>query len=140
MIRRAIEADIPALVEMGRKFHAMAPHGPMGAFDEAGVENVLRFLITSPSALVLTNGDGAIGGVLSPVYFNPSKTMAEESFWWARKGGKELLQEFERAARLMGADFVLLSTLENELSTVIDRVVSRVGYLPVERRYLKELA
>lgn len=139
MIVRATEADIPALVEMGRKFHAMAPHSPMGAFDEVGVANVLRFLITSPSALVLTNGDGAIGGVLAPVYFCPSKLMLEESFWWSTKGGRELLSAFIHEGREMGASCLYLSTLENERSHVIDRVVTRMGFVPVERRYVKEL-
>ena len=88
MIRRAKDTDIPALVAMGRTFHAMAPHSPMGAFDGVGVANVLGFLIESPNALVLTNGEGAIGGVLAPVYFCPSKLMMEESFWWAGRGGR----------------------------------------------------
>lgn len=139
MIRRAIEADIPALVEMGRKFHAMAPHGPMGAFDEAGVENVLRFLITSPSALVLTNGDGAIGGVLAPIYFCPSKLMMDESFWFAGTGGRDLLRAFTEESRKMGAACVVLSTLENDKSEIVHRIVSRMGFAPVERRYVKEL-
>lgn len=139
MIREATHDDIPALVEMGRQFHAMAPHNPMGAYDGEGVGRMLAFLIESPSAVVLTNGDGAIGGVMAPIYFCPSKLMMEEAFWWARKGGRDLLREFEVKSREMGAACLYLSTLENEHWHLIDRVVTRRGFAPIERRYVKEL-
>lgn len=139
MIRKATEADIPALVEMGRKFHAMAPHSPMGAFDGEAVARMLRFLVQSPQALVLTNGTGAIGGVYAPVYFNPAKWMFEESFWWASADGLSLLKSSLGTAKEWGASYFLLSTLENEHQPAIDRLVTRMGFRPLERRYLKEL-
>jgi hypothetical protein len=139
MIREATGLDVPAIVAMGRAFHAMSPHRGMGAFDEAGVANMLRALIAEPRALVLTNGEGAIGGVLAPIYFCPSKLMMEEAFYYAIRGGKQMLEEFCERSREMGASCVLLSTLENEKSHVIDRVVTRMGFRPVERRYVMEL-
>lgn len=139
-VREATLDDVPALVEMGAKFHAMSPHKGMGEYDAEGVGRMLAFMATSPSAILLTNGEGVIGGVLAPVYFAPGKIMADESFWWAGAGGGELLAGFEQIARAKGADFVVLSTLENERSAVIGRVVSRKGYRPVERRYIKELS
>ena len=138
-VRTATVEDIPALVEMGAKFHAMSPHQFLGDYDAEGIGNMLHFMATNAGAILLTNGEGLIGGVLAPVYFAPSKIMAEESFWWAGKGGGELLAAFEEAARAKGAHFVLLSTLENERSAIIDRSVTRKGYRPVERRYIKEL-
>lgn len=140
MIRAATVEDIPALVEMGAKFHAMSPHGFLGEYDPEGIANLLFFMATNTGAILLTNGEGLIGGILAPVYFAPTRIMAEESFWWAGKGGGELLAAFEEAAKAKGAHFVLLSTLENEQSAVIDRIVTRKGYAPVERRYIKELA
>lgn len=139
MIRAATAADVPALVEMGRQFHAMAPHRPMGEFDPEAVARMLSFMVASPQSLVLTNGEGAIGGVMAPVYFNPGKMLMEEAFWWAAKGGRQLLAAFCDASESMGADYVSLSTLDNERSAVIDRVVTRMGFQPVERRYLKGL-
>jgi hypothetical protein len=65
--------------------------------------------------------------------------MMEEAFWWAEKDGKALLSAFEEESRKRGAHCLYLSTLENERSHVIDRVVRRSGYVPVERRYVKEL-
>ncbi len=136
-VRTATAEDIPALVEMGAKFHAMSPHRFMGEYHPEAVANMLAYM--AASAILLTNGEGVIGGVVAPVYFDPGKLMAEESFWWAEKGGGELLVAFEHEARARGAAFVLLSTLHNDRSHIVDRVVSRRGYAPVERRYVKEL-
>jgi hypothetical protein len=71
--RLAIAEDIPALVKIGTKFHAMSPHKWMGEFDGAAIGRMLAFLIDNPAGLVVTNGEGVIGGMMSPVYFNPSK-------------------------------------------------------------------
>lgn len=136
-VRTATVEDIPALVEMGERFHAMSPHKFMGEYRPEAVANMLAYM--AANAILLTNGAGVIGGVLAPVYFNPGVLMAEESFWWSAARGSDLLEAFESAARDRGAAFVLLSTLHNERSHIIDRVVSRRGYAPVERRYIKEL-
>ncbi len=140
MTRLATVEDIPALVEMGAKFHAMSPHAFLGEYDPAGITNLLTFFVTGNTTILLTNGEGIIGGVLAPVYFAPTKIMAEESFLWARKGGGELLAAFEAEAKGRGAAFVLMSTLENEKVRAMDRVMIRSGYRAVERRYIKELA
>ena len=139
MIRPATHDDIPALIDMGREFHAMSPHKPMGEYDGEAVGNMLEFLISSPSAIVLTNGAGAIGGVMAPIYFCPVKWMLEESFWWSRSSGFELLQEFLNGAREMGATCVYLSTLENKRSPAIHRILTRIGFRLVEHRYVKDL-
>lgn len=139
MIREAAVEDIPELVAWGKKFHAMAPHKPMGDYDGQAVANMLRFMIESPQAMVLTNGAGAIGGVYAPVYFNPSKWMLEESFWWSEADGLSLLDAAMRRGREWGASYLLLSTLENRKSAAIDRLLTRKGFQLLERRYLKEL-
>lgn len=118
----------------------MSPHKPMGEFDGEAVARMLRFLIVSPQGLVLTNGEGAIGGMLAPVYFNPGKFIMEEAFLWARRGGRDLLRYFCEEATKMGADFVSMSTLENDKVNAMHRFVTRMGFIPLERRYLKGLS
>lgn len=131
--------DIENLVEMGGRFHAMSPHKTMGRFDPQAMANVIKFMIESTSCAVFTNGNGVIGGTLSPVYFNPSIWQMEENFWWASKDGQELLTALEDFARERGASFLLMSTLENEKSQIVGRLMARKGYEPVEKRYVKEL-
>lgn len=115
----------------------MSPHRPMGDFDPGAVARMLAFLIDN--GLVLTNGHGAIGGMLAPVYFAPEKKVMEEAFWFSHRGGRDLLKEFNRASKAMGADFVAISTLENDRQPLVDRLVTVIGFRPMERRYLKEL-
>jgi hypothetical protein len=139
-IREAALADIPALVAIGVKFHAMSPHRGMAEYDTMAVSRVLRFMIESPQSVILTNGSGAIGGTFSPVYFNPAKWQLEENFWYAGRDGMELLTALTEHAMSWGASFVMLSTLENTRSETIDKVLKRKGFVMLERRYMKELA
>lgn len=139
MIRKANEMDIPSIAAMGRKFHAMSTHHHMGEYDEEAICRMLSFMVGSDHAVVLTNGQGFIGGVVAPIYFNPAKLMMEESFWWAERGGRDLLKALEKEAKIMGASCLCLSTLDNDRSNVIGRVVTGSGYAPLERRYVKEL-
>jgi hypothetical protein len=132
--------DIPALVEMGAKFHAMSPHKFMGEYDPQATGRMLAFMIDSPQAVLMTNGEGVIGGTYAPVYFQPSVWMIEENFWWAGKDGFALLEAMLIHARGWGAAFCLLSALENDHSKAIDRLLTRKGFRLMERRYIKEIA
>lgn len=138
--RLATLEDIPAIVALGKKFHGMSPHKDMGEFDEAGIAKVLEFMIESPQSVVLFNGSGVLGATYAPVYFCPSKWMCEENFWYADAKGGDLLDELIEHARGFGASHICLSTLENDMSRVIDRFLTRKGFKAVERRYLKELS
>lgn len=138
-VRLATIEDIPALVEMGAKFHAMSPHKFMGEYDPNATGRMLRFMIESPQAVLMTNGDGLIGGTYAPVYFQPSTWMIEENFWWSGRDGFALLEAMLIHAKGWGAAFCLLSTLENNHSKAIDRLLTRRGFRLMERRYIKEL-
>jgi len=135
----ATTEDIPALVEMGAKFHAMSPHKPVGDYDRDAVARTISFLIDNPSGLVVRSETGVLGGMMAPIFFAPDVAMMEESFWWAQGGGQELRRFFETMARKMGARFVYFTTLENDRIDAIDRLMKSDGYKPVERRYMKEL-
>ena len=138
-IRDATREDTPALVAMARRFHAMAPHAALGEFDERTVTGFLRFLIDAPSAIVLTNGCGAIGGMMLPLFFNGAARVMEEGFCWAEGGGLELLDAFTAEAKRRDAQAVFLSTLENDKARAIARVLKRRGFEPLEHRYVLTL-
>lgn len=139
MIRRATQKDIPALVEMAAEFYAIAPHRALGEFREHAVENVARFLIEHEFGLVLMDGQGCVGGLLSPLYFDPQRHIAEITTIWGRKRARELRRAFENEASAMGADYVVCSILENERAAAMDRVMGIEGYAPLERRYIKRV-
>lgn len=138
MIRHATIGDVPALVEMGREFWAMSPHRTMGEFTPEAVSAMLVFLIADDKGLVLVNGEGAIGGMMAPIYFDPSKMMIEELFFWSHRGGRELLREFTERSKAMGASCVFLSALENERLPAVNRLFAHAGFRPLERRFVME--
>lgn len=138
-VRKATVEDVPALVEMGAKFHAMSPHRPVGEYDREAVARTLAFLIDNPSGLVVRSDTGVLGGFMAPIFFSPLILMMEENFWWSQGGGQVLRRFFEEEAQKMGARFVYFTVLENDRISAIDRVMKRDGYMPVERRYMKEL-
>lgn len=141
MQRLATPEDVPAIVALGRKFHAMSPHKDMAEYDDLGVSRVVSFMIDSPQSVVLFNGTGVIGATYAPVYFAPAKWMCDENFWFSdSKGGLELLEGLVVHAKGWGASHLRLSTLENEKSKVIDRLLTRRGFRLLERSYLLELA
>lgn len=134
----AAPEDIPRLVEMGRAFHEVAPHGAIAEFDEPAVIRVLRYLMDSPGGLILMNAAGAIGGLLVPLYFAPSKQLMEISFWSVPKGGKAMLRQFEAEARSMGACGCHLSVFVDGREHLAERLLRHLGYCAVERRFMKE--
>ena len=133
MIRRATVDDIPALVAMGQKFHAMS--GQACPFDPDASAAFLAQLAASDQAVILTTGAGAIGGVLMPAYCAPSWVMAVELFWWAERDGLHLLRAFEDWARESGAQEVRMTSLAAYPRAA--EILGRRGYAPSEISHAK---
>ena len=136
MIRRAGPEDIPAIVNMGRDFHAYSPWSAV-PFDDEATEDFAAKMIDG--GVILMSDTGMIGGVLSPLYFNPAHVVAVELFWWATAGGGALREAFEEWAKDGGAHAVQFSALGNTHSEAMGRMFARHGYRPVETGYLKDL-
>lgn len=130
-MRKATAADIPRLIEMGRKFHAQSQL-PFG-FDPVAVENLLTALAINGAVIV--SDHGAIGGVLNPAYCDPRWIMAVELFWWAEKDGLSLLRAFEEWAAEMGANEVRMTSLASLPRA--DAILRRKGYAATEISYSK---
>lgn len=132
-MRPATPEDIPALLEMGRAFHAES--GMPFSFDQDAVSGMLATMIEADGATVLMTDRGGIGGVLQPAYCDPKWTYAVELFWWARGDGLALLRAFERWAQQAGANEVRMTSLA--ALPRADRLIRRVGYEPAEVSYSK---
>lgn len=134
MIREATHADLPRIVELGAAFHAMSPYGVIPFAPEA-FEGFAGRLIDG--GVILLSEDGMIGGLLSPLYFNPAVVMGAELFWYAGKTGKALREAFEQWARDRGAQGVQFSGLADERQAAIRRVFERAGYTAGEQAFFK---
>lgn len=106
-------------------------------FDEVAVTGLLRCMIQNDAAAVLVSDAGAIGGMLSPAYCDPSWTMAVELFWWAEKDGLQLLRAFEDWAQEIGAKEVRMTSLASLPRA--DLILRRKGFSPTEISYQKVL-
>lgn len=136
MIRQATAEDVPAIVEMGREFHAYSPWRGV-PFDAVAVAEFARRLIEG--GVVLLSERGMIGGLLSPLYFNPAHVVAVELFWWAKAEGGALRAAFEEWGRNAGAHAVQFSALGDAHAEAMDRMFRRHGYARIETGYVKEL-
>lgn len=136
MIREATEADIPAIVEMGRAFNA-ASRSPV-EYDEEQAAEAARGLIALPDGVVLVSEKGMIGGAIAPAYFNAAWRMAVELFWWSEdRQGIRLLRAFEDWAREHGANEVRMTTLASIAGP--ERILKRRGYSPAEISYTRAI-
>lgn len=136
MIRTATVDDIPALVEMGRKFHAYSIWQAVD-YDAADVARLLEGII--PAGGVFLSEDGMCGGLISPLYFSQKTALAVELFWWAGSNGKALREAFEGWAREHGAAFVQCSALSDDRLPAVSRLYARAGYTPAETAFVKGL-
>jgi GNAT superfamily N-acetyltransferase len=135
MIRRADETDMPFLLEVARRFWAIAPYA-VGAIDEAAVEAVLCSLLDG-GGVILRHEHGAIGGFMSPMWMRPQTRVATELFWWAERDGLALMRAFEDWAREQGAAAVNMVSLAGHERA--GRLYERRGYAPVEQVYRRAL-
>lgn len=133
MTRRAALTDIPALLAMGRSFHAES--GMPFAFNEEVMAGVFARMIEADGATVIMTEKGLIGGMLNPAYCDPSWVYAVEMFWWARGDGMALLRAFEEWAAEAGANEIRMTSLANLPRA--DMLLRRYGYQPAEISYSK---
>lgn len=140
MIREAAESDIPAIMEMGRRFADDAGVTAQVGWDDASVEATLHHLIDSDDGILLIGEKGMIGGLIYPHPYNHAVRVFQEFFW--RSEGHEGLRLYKAAinqAKALGASVgVMIATDEMEPETT-GRLYERLGYQPAERHYMRKL-
>jgi len=145
VIRDAERADIPRIIEMGRKFLLEGPYKDI-IEDHPEVPTALAYrLLEMPNAKVLVLVDtgrveGFIGIVVLP-HFYSGRTTAHEMIWYVtpeiRKtfGAICLLRAAQRSAKEMGAEYMQCTAPLPE----IGRMYEMCGYSQVEVAYQKRL-
>lgn len=134
MTRRATQEDVPEIVRLGADFHAMSPYRAIPYDPEAFAEFAGRLI---EHGVIFLSEDGMIGGLLNPLYFNPSVVMGAELFWFARQGGRALREAFEEWAKAGGAQGVQFSGLADDNTDRIRKHFERAGYTAAEQAYFK---
>lgn len=135
MIRACTEADIPFVMEMGRKFADEAGVTDAVGWDDDCVEVLLRTLIAEH---ILLRGDRSIiGGIVFAHPFSGRKVFQE--LFWRSEGfeGIKLLAAAEKQAADMGATRSLM--LDIASMGDLAGLYERRGYHLAERTFIKEI-
>lgn len=141
MIRAATEADIPRLVEMGRRFRQESTYAQYLADNPEKMEELGKTLLAANGLLLAEQDDGitAMLGFIVHNHFISGEKVAGEVFWWAepeRRGdGVRLLRETENRARGVGAKYMQMIAPNARVAAFYERI----GYEFVESTHQKAL-
>lgn len=144
MIREAVLADVPQLVEMGRRFRAQTAYAAFVADNPAQMAQTASALIASDRGVVwVSEGKGGeltgmIGLVLAPHPMS-GELMVGEAFWWSDLPGvgMRLFERGKKWAREQGA--VLLQMTQPATEPRLMDVYAHLGLQPVETAWQMRL-
>lgn len=141
-IRKATLADIPRIVDMGRRFFEAMANPLIGDYSEEAAAATAKMLIESDDGILLVGPHGMAGALVYPFYMTGQST-AQELFWWVdpdhRGMGQMLLTALESAARAKGAETMTMIALENLNPDAVGAIYRRAGYRPSEHSYIRRL-
>ena len=133
-VRNATLSDVPAIVEMSRKFYATTTYSGWADFNAESVHDLASNLTENHLMLVADDGAkliGMVGLFVAPFMFNGDVTAAYEVVWWVdpseqgQGAGKALLAAVEPACRAKGCkaiQMVHLSTSPPQAAGIYERM------------------
>ena len=136
MIRPATPDDIPALLEMGRKFSEKAKLADHVGYKPESMAETFRAMIDGGHPLFIGE-HGAIGAIQTKHPFNYDHIHAQELFWWSEgREGLALLNALEAycADECHSLTMITLEAIDPERT---GRLYERLGYRPLEHSYVK---
>lgn len=147
MIRDAVEADLGALLQIGRDFFAANGAADLLPWDEDTACDVLCGILTGESegCLLVAVDDlgviqGATGAVFFPSMWNRHNKAGIELFLRAARGhGGELLAALEERARAAGVRTFGMLCLDAMRPEAVGALYERRGYRATERVFVKRL-
>jgi len=147
LIKDASQSDVPQIVELARKFHAVSGYENI-EFDEDTVENLLSASIEQglcPIGVVDDKIVGFLAGLSYPAILNANVMVGTEIAWWVEpefRGKKiaiQLLLRAEENARAKGLYCWSMMCLEKLNADGLENIYERLGYEKAERTYLRIL-
>ena len=147
MIRPAVPADAPRMLEMGYQQFLGSEWHKRAAFDPPSFLEYLEQLDRTGLMLVADTGDrvvGMYGGNISPLMCDRNVLLFLGTFWYCepefrKEAGLPLLAALEKAAKSRGIRFGVVGVDDGERSAALSKLYQRAGYQPAEHVHIKRL-
>ncbi len=147
MIRAAVLEDIPEMVRMGKRFHALTPSAHTMEFDDESFSETLLLLIPNSNNCVLVVDDGELCGmacaILMDCFFNKHRKICQELFCWVdeekRGQGMMLFETLEDWALYKKAKIMIIALVPTLRSKALDRLYRARGFILTDSFYTKVL-
>lgn len=133
-VRLATAADIPRLVEMGRRFRSESTYSKYLADNPERMAQLGHMLLEKDGLLLAERNEQTVGmlGFIIHSHFISGELVAGEVFWWMepeyRGDGLKLVEEAKRRARLAGAKYLHMIAPSERVA----RLYRHLGYEFVE--------
>lgn len=144
MIRLAENTDISNLLRMGEKFHIVSGYEKLGTYDIETTKDMFEKLIKNKT--LLTDGkNGMIGFVVFPLFFNNNILTSQELFWWVDEGfrhtklGVNLLVNAEKQAKILGANSLIMLSIDSLNGKRMSKLYESLGYIKTEQTFMRSL-
>jgi len=136
-----VDREVSQIMEFAKRFFENSVWRDHVKLSEDGVTAALSMLSTNPDAYFEMTDGGAIGGMLTPLWFAPDVIVASELFWYSEQPGEgaKLRERFEAWAKDRGARFVQFSAQINEYEERLRRTLATQGYDAKEIGFIKEI-
>lgn len=131
MIRTAVEADIPRIIDMVARLTA-AVDGPQ-AVCRIMTGQTLADLIARDDGAVWVSGRGFIAGCIIRTIINPAPVAVELGWYAEDRSGLRLLRAFEDWARAQGAALIKMSCAGGAAQKILERAGYRVAEIQMVR-------
>lgn len=131
MIRPAIEADIPAVIDLIERL-AVAVSGPQKPC-RIRTGETLAGLLHDPQGVILVSDRGFIAGRIIQTVISPEPVAVELGWYAEDRSGLALLRAFEAWASDRGATLIKLSCNGG----AAQRILERAGYRVAEIQMVK---
>ncbi|HKY81197.1 MAG TPA: GNAT family N-acetyltransferase [Sphingobium sp.] len=149
MIRLATLEDIPAIAEMGERFHGEAGWEDIAGYSVEDCSISLRQMIEGDLGIVIVAEDegrivGIAGGLIFPLYFNHAHKSGQELFWYVEPGrrdglGRKLKTALEDEARKAACQSWTMIALDKVSPEATGRLYRRDGYRAAEHSWIRRL-
>ena len=144
-VRDAHVEDIPQIIVLARKFHAVSGYDSFDMDDESADRLIFQSISQGLGPVAEVDGEivGFLLGLEFPAILNANIMMGSEIAWWVEPEhrnkviGIKLLQFIENKAKQKNLKFWSMMCLEHLNPEGLEKIYLKMGYKKSERTYMR---